>query len=370
MKNTKLAVGRVRDVGDERAFFISANGYDGFRTRQDTLYRSEAFTRVFVILGGPGTGKSSLLRAISDGAARDGADVEYIYCSSDPASLDGVILLKGARRVAMLDGTAPHERGASVPGAIDELVHLDGCWDTAALIKKRGEILRKREEAAEAYARARGYLCAAGGVARVLEKELDGILDEKKMAAAVTREMRTLYTTDRPFEEVRYLCACGAGGIVHLNTFRKSSDVVLVSNEHGGAHRYLNELLARLQKAGVYGYWRLPSCFDDKITQGLYLPQNKRLYLIDDGKDCARKINIKRFVLKEKEVAARKEIRRLLRLRTEMTEAAVLAFGRAAKAHFALEGIYGEAMDFGKKEALSSLLLRKVIGYLNSPIED
>ncbi len=370
MKSTSLALGRVRDVGEERAFFISANGYDGFRTRQDALYRSENFDRIFIILGGPGTGKSSLMRTVAEAADQVGAEIEYIYCSSDPASLDGVIISKGAHRVALLDGTAPHERGASVPGAIDEIVHLGTCWDTDLLIKSKSRIQGEQKAGETAFARARSYLSLAGEVSRALSLELDRIIEREKLEAAVTRELRSVHVTNRPYEEVRYLSACGAGGVVRLNTFAKECEVVCISNEYGAAHRYLNVLLSRLRSEGVYGYWRFPSCYDDKITESIYLPQNKRLYLVDNGESCTRKINIKRFVNKEKEVAGRAHIRRLLHLRNEMTHAACLCFGEASARHFALEKIYGEAMDFGKKSAIAHLITKKVFALLNPSRKD
>lgn len=364
MKNTSLSTCRVRDVGDERAFFISANGHGGFRTRQDILYRSEDFTRIFIIVGGPGTGKSSLMRTVAEAADMTGAECEYIYCSSDPNSLDGVILTRGARRVALLDGTAPHERGAHLPGAVDEFVHLDSCWDADVLTQNREIIQKERKAADAAYARARHYLAIAGQAQKGLDGELDKVIDQEKLKAAVMREIRSLRITNRPFEEVRYLSACGGGGYIRLNTFVKESEVIAVSNACGAAHRCLNELLSYLRRDGVYGYWRFPSCYDDEITEGIYLPQNKRLYLIDNGESYSRKINIKRFIKKEKEVISRAHIRRFLHLHEGAVAAAVDGFSEAAAHHFALEDIYGHAMDFSKKEILAFLVSRKVMDAL------
>lgn len=364
MKNTSLLTGRTREVGEERAFFISANGYNGFRTRQDRLYRSEDFTRVFVIVGGPGTGKSSLMRTVAEAADMMGAECEYLYCSSDPNSLDGVILSRGERKVALLDGTAPHERGATFPGAVDEFVHLDTCWDTDILIKERENIQKERRAADASYARARGYLAIAGRAYAGLKRELEEIIDREKLSHAVVRGMRSLRVTNRPYEEVRYLSACGGAGHIRHSTFAKESEVIAVSNEYGAGHLYLNELLARLRTEGVYGYFRFPSCYDDEITEGVYLPQNKRLYLVDNGDACAQKINIKRFVKKEKELLCRTHIRHFLRMHGEAAAAAISEFAAASAHHFALEDIYGRAMDFSKKEVLAFLISRKVIDCL------
>ena len=97
----------------------------------------------------------------------------------------------------------------------------------------------------------------------------------------------------------------------------------------------------------------------------MYLPQNKRLYLIDNGENAGRKINIKRFINKEKEVAHRGHIRRLLRLHGDMVGAACECFKEASGHHFALEKIYGGAMDFSKKEIMAFLLGKEVCAYLD-----
>ncbi|MDD2568537.1 MAG: ATPase [Clostridia bacterium] len=60
---------------------------------------------VFVLKGGPGTGKSTLMRKIAHNMTERGYDVELWQCSSDNNSLDGVII--GNLGVAVVDGTAP-----------------------------------------------------------------------------------------------------------------------------------------------------------------------------------------------------------------------------------------------------------------------
>ena len=46
-------------------YFAAANSYNGFIGYFDRAFRSEDFDRIFVLKGGPGTGKSSLMRALS-----------------------------------------------------------------------------------------------------------------------------------------------------------------------------------------------------------------------------------------------------------------------------------------------------------------
>ena len=50
----------------KNSYFASANGFDGFRSLYDEIYRSEDFARVFVIKGGPGTGKSRFMAEVAE----------------------------------------------------------------------------------------------------------------------------------------------------------------------------------------------------------------------------------------------------------------------------------------------------------------
>ena len=88
-------------------WFLGANSAEGFRSLYEDFCRGEGdFLRI--IKGGPGCGKSSFMRHIGEAAEKKGLEVEYILCSGDPDSLDGVYI--PALRLGYADGTAPHIR--------------------------------------------------------------------------------------------------------------------------------------------------------------------------------------------------------------------------------------------------------------------
>lgn len=89
-------------------FFLGANTPQGFVSRFDQLADPLDGWREFVIKGGPGTGKSSMMKRIAAEAGARCEHVELIHCSSDVDSLDGVILHDIKTSIA--DGTAPHAR--------------------------------------------------------------------------------------------------------------------------------------------------------------------------------------------------------------------------------------------------------------------
>ena len=91
----------------------------------------EGLNRIFILKGGPGTGKSSLMKDAGTVWSEKGYDIEFLHCSSDPDSVDGVIIT--SLQVAIVDGTAPHVIEPKLPGAVEEYINLGEAWDSKAL---------------------------------------------------------------------------------------------------------------------------------------------------------------------------------------------------------------------------------------------
>ena len=90
----------------EIQYFLGANSPVGFYSLYSELLSPETANAIYILKGGPGCGKSTLMRRVAQQAVQAGETVEYILCSGDPDSLDGVVLPRlGA---ALVDGTAPH----------------------------------------------------------------------------------------------------------------------------------------------------------------------------------------------------------------------------------------------------------------------
>lgn len=133
--------------GNIKHYFACANSAKGFRN----LFSSNlnALDKIYILKGGPGTGKSSLMKKIGNIFLEQGLDAEYIHCSSDPNSLDGVIFREIG--VAILDGTAPHVIEPTAPGAIEEYVNLGTAWDINKLTPYKKDILYLQNEISKCY---------------------------------------------------------------------------------------------------------------------------------------------------------------------------------------------------------------------------
>lgn len=89
-------------------YFLGANSPSGFYSLYDQLLPPEQASAIYILKGGPGCGKSTLMRRVAGLVQEAGQSAEYILCSGDPESLDAVVF--PGLRAALVDGTAPHER--------------------------------------------------------------------------------------------------------------------------------------------------------------------------------------------------------------------------------------------------------------------
>ncbi len=132
-----------------KGYFACANSSRGFCNYFES--NLQGLERLYILKGGPGTGKSTLMKEIGADFYDLGYDIEFIYCSSDPSSLDGVLI--PALKVGIVDGTAPHVIEPTAPGAIEQYVNLGIAWDKEKLSPYKDEILSLKHEISACYER-------------------------------------------------------------------------------------------------------------------------------------------------------------------------------------------------------------------------
>ena len=128
-------------------YYAGGNTARGFHN----LYEEnlKGLNRLFILKGGPGTGKSSLIKVIGREWVEKGYDIEFLHCSSDNKSVDGVIIPK--LKVGIVDGTSPHVIEPKMPGVVEEYINLGIAWDSDKLRKQKVEIERFVSEASKAF---------------------------------------------------------------------------------------------------------------------------------------------------------------------------------------------------------------------------
>lgn len=332
-------------------YFAAANSYNGFVSYFDRVFDSKDYDRIFVLKGGPGTGKSSLMRRVSEYFSQNNFYVEEILCSSDPSSLDGVIGIKNGHKFAIIDGTAPHERDAVIPGAIDEIINLGGSWDERWLIGKRTEILNLTKEKKNAYETAYNYLKIAGKCDEVSSAVISNKFDVFKAKNKAESILSDLITEENGEIQTRLLSSFGRHGKYDINPCESIFDArITVSND---GYLFLKACADYLTSNRV-DITLFPSPLSPERLDALLLNNTKLLIRILDNAE----INSEEFI--SLSPLDKERIRVAGEMHDELLTEAARWFKIAAEIHASLEDIYSSAMDFTKNDELLSKITAKI----------
>ena len=173
-------------------FFLGANTPSGFYSLYDQILPTAEARRIYLLKGGAGCGKSSLMRRVAAALEEQGEQVEYIICSGDPDSLDAVIF--PSLGAAIVDATAPHVMEPQIPGVVESYINLGRFYDHAALAGLREQIEAATTGYKSHYKRAYRCLTAAAQLreddrALLLTSELEEKL-AKRARGILAREVK------------------------------------------------------------------------------------------------------------------------------------------------------------------------------------
>ena len=344
------------------AYFAAANSCDGFYSRFPVLFdpHSGEWQKIYIIKGGPGTGKSSFMKRAAEHAEKKGLHVERYYCSADPRSLDGIRIPQIG--TAMLDGTAPHTVDPVCPGAVEEIINMGMFFDVRAL-REKAEIIRALgDEHSAHHLRAKRYLRAAGAMREtVLSQYAEAYLSEKAESAA-QRLIQNMPREKEPFAEVQIVTAISAQGIVHLPTAERGECVYVTDN--GRAALFFDSLISAAEHRGV-SYVRYASPLRPAETEGISFPKVGMTWFSDRygrAEDAqvmpGRPLNTGRFFDTASVAARRSRIRFARECESALLDGACEALACAGRVHDALEEHYIAAMDFDAMNAYTERFLQ------------
>ena len=346
---------------DSRFFY---GGYDGGRCR---VYPRDWYTldsRVVLLKGGAGTGKSTLMRAVLAQWQRQGRETAAFFCGSDPASLDAVCTADRTRCV--LDATAPHAVEARFPAAVERIVDLGSGLSRPLLRERLPELAVSAEEQRALRQSAGEKLRIAAETAR-RECALTG---EGVSAALLTRCAARLsgqlFGRERGREGERraYLSGVTPDGMLCLYETMTAlcPRIFVLEGAAGAAQRLMQLLRQRAAQAGLLTV-ACPCALRPECIEHLLLPAvgaavttSGPFHSVDFP--VYRRLYLPRYRTEPLSAAARHERERLTAVRGQLcTEAA--AFLRAARQrHQREEELYGSAMDWAVADALTEEVCR------------
>ncbi len=253
--------------------FLAANSAGGFYSLFSEM-TGRTDHEIFLIKGGPGTGKSSLMKKVAAAASAKGMQVEQMHCSSDPESLDGVWVKD--KKLILLDATAPHCEDPRYPGAVEQILPLGEYWDREKLKAHRSEIMALSRSISGIFASIYRMLGAVGEVQGMSERIISAAFLKDKAAAALAkffRQQAILPLQKSGRVERRFISAIGCKGDLLYEDILQDCKQVLVIEESYECSYLITELADKMLGEMGYDRLRLLSPLHPERIDHLLLPE-------------------------------------------------------------------------------------------------
>ncbi|MTI80316.1 MAG: hypothetical protein FH758_05440 [Firmicutes bacterium] len=368
-----MSKGKIKKV------FPGGNTSSGFYSYYDYIIEPDA-TRILVIKGGPGVGKSTFMSWIAEQMLERGYDVEYHCCSSDNGSIDGIMI--PSIRVAMLDGTAPHVVDPKNPGVVDEIIHLGDHWNEPEIRKSKEEVLASNARVGRLFEIAYSQLAEA----KIIRDELNNYYDDAinygqvngvihEIAKSIVSKAKIQFA-EEPYERHLFATAFTPNGQAHhLDTILQDVEkLYLVSGDATATGSYVVGTIADAMH--MHG-------LDTEVYHCAMEPEEVDLVVIPSMKTAVLK-NVPGINFKPQDVASIEKVKMFnlnqfldpdilavydkeIKCCHERLNSAIgraLGYIAAAKKeHDVMEEYYIPAMDFDAINARRDEILQRVLKY-------
>lgn len=348
-------------------YFASANTGSGFFSVFNEVYNENKLTSLYILKGGPGTGKSTLMNRIAAEAEKNGLETEIYLCSSDPCSIDGVIIKELG--VAVVDGTAPHTVDPIFPGVCGEIINLGENWDPEKLKTERETLEELFSEKSGSYKRAYRYLNAAGIAEEDVIIGAEKIINKQKTADAIYRMIRKYCVKKGVLNggNIRkiFTSCYGSGGEVHIPTLEKRAETVIkVTVEYGVDSLILDKTKEIGERLGLSMEVSIDPLLPEH-TEAVFFSDSKTLFIKEKISPLTKNeilLNSHRFISKERLAENRQKLRFSQKMQKTLVAEALLSLKKSGEIHSKIEGIYKSAMCFDGVSEISVKLIGKIFG--------
>ena len=349
-------------------YFLGANTPEGFRSEYGTLQRDSRIERLLIVKGGSGCGKSTLMKTLAARAEDCGLRVERILCSSDPDSLDGLVI--PGVGLALVDGTAPHVVEPALCGCGANYINLGRYYRESELRALAPAIRTAKAANAACYAPAYGCLRAAASLSRSRRQ----LLGQERIRAVTEEALRQLLDAELPQnaepgrERRVYLSGVTPEGLLSLPV--GEGRIWAILDGHGAGGGLIRTLADRWREAGEDVVLAMDP-LDPDNPAGVLLPGRGQGWLrvhpaFSEPRQAMLRLDLDAALEDGLSDALRAGMRELKVMEHRLLRQAV-GWLRQAKAHHDLiEELYRPAVDFAGVTRETELLCRELFSEVTS----
>ncbi len=343
----------------EKHLFAGVNSPKGFYSRFDCIMQEEPGTRKIFIKGGPGMGKSTLMKKIAQRAAESDLECEVFHCSSDPASVDGVHIPK--LKTAIIDATAPHNADPIYPCVSGEIFDVSPFIQRDKLISRLDEIAYCTKQKKQCFQKGYRYLAAALPLLDQIECEYQESTDARSIYAAAEdlalRVFGNLEGCKQGKKRQLFVSAITPEGFVNYADSMFSDTYCIAVKGSFGASLFVKRFA---ELADIQGFspvlFYCPMRPDERIEH-VYIPQLRfalTSYNFYTHASAAETVELDEFIRISPGSGENYSYA------GTMMQRAIDAFAEAKAAHAALEGIYVPAMQFESLQHAGERLIESI----------
>lgn len=362
-------------TGKQKHYFACGNTARGFQN----FFESNLvdLKKVYILKGGPGTGKSTLMKRIGKQYLDKGYEIEYIHCSSDPDSLDGMIIR--SLSFGIVDGTAPHVIEPVIPGAVEEYVNLGIAWDTHLLKRATRNMKDIKEQISECYTNAYTKFNKALEIHDEWEKIYIQNMDFKKAEEIGDYLLEQIFSSVDIKEKGRIYhrffggsTPYGAMDYVENITDGLTTRYFIKGRPGSGKSTLLKKLLKKAEELGIATevyhcgfdpnsldmllFPELSLCIFDSTAPHEYYPEDEQDFIIDMYEEC---------INPETEEANAEIIEDIKKRYKATIEEGISYLSKAKALHDELEQYYVRATDYEIVDVIIGDLIEKIEDHLD-----
>lgn len=346
-------------------YFPGANTPLGFYSRFDAMLQDPRIHRRIYIKGGAGCGKSTLMRRLAQLAQDRGADCEAGLCSSDPASLDALMIPRAA--LAVCDATAPHVCEPPLCGVDGQYLDLSRFYAVPASQTAQLKALQQANKAC--YPPATHALQAVQALYRQRRALVDTPATRQRMEeAAALAAAPWLEPGPAARERVLFFNAVTpAGCISHWDLLQPAKTIYLLHDSYHMAGIYLQQIRTLALAAGQTVIVGCSPLFPAGQPSQLYLPGPGIAFLRRSSHfgPLPAGTPLELDTLLPDTSASRKSAAWLRDMTDQLLSEAVSHLARAKARHDELEAALHPYVDFDGVEAVTQALASQVHQWLS-----
>ncbi len=352
------------------SFFLGANNKLKYCSLFGEIYNPYEKGCNIILKGGPGTGKSTLMKKIAKRLDEKGYFTERGFCSADPSSLDAVTAPEMA--FSIFDGTSPHVMEPTLPGVTEHIVDLGAAWNRKILKEHINEIGALTKSNKAQHKKVADFMRAASHIETQSVLICTEFIDKEKVQRYAKRLASRIIPTKKANQKgklkKRFLSGITPEGVTtfHETLVALSERIITFEDEYSAVAPYIVEFVCNdAVEKGYDVYACYCPLFPEYKLEHIIIPQlnlslfteNSYHHSIDD---MTQRIHATRFFNATAYDKNKEKLRFLKKAKKDLIDESVKKLILAKDIHDKLEDYYINATDFDVINEIGEKIIKSI----------